>query len=98
MSYLNDEYKKYFSSILKGVLSSMELKKEAIKISPKFMFQIDYIKLRLNNIETGEPVFDHGYEPKNEWYDIPEVSEKLLSYNNWLNERRKRGIDSLYKS
>lgn len=101
MSYLNEEYKKYFYSVLEEVIGDLLYEDEhRIDMSPKLKFKIDYIKLRMRNIKEAPVEFDYvpGYEPTNEWRDIPEVQERLLGYKDWLHERRERGIRTICES
>lgn len=105
MSYLNDEYKKYFSAILEDTLEKLihqyMYKYLGEEANAKLNLKINYLKIRIRNIKEDPVEFDHeygGYEPSNEWNDIPEIRKKLLGYNDWLNERRNRRIDSVCES
>jgi hypothetical protein len=99
MSTANEEYKNYLLSTLLQVLSELEGRSLINPISPKLMYQIDYLKMRINNIKsTAENGTFENYRPDSNWDDIPEVYDSLMSYEQWLRKRRNERADQILTS
>lgn len=92
MSDLSEEYKEYLLNALDEIRYELTLSE-----SIRDRWKIDYLDLRIRNIKNDTRQFDTVYDPKGEFTDFDE-SHGLLIYNNWLYDRRKRGIDSICES